>query len=102
MPKVYEGRNLTVWLNELRYTGSGFNGPVPLTWQEIDAWARMTQTELTPNEALILSELSGAYCSQYHKSSDINEIAPYREDGKEGMSNVISAMIGIANIGNSI
>ena len=65
-----------MWLSELGFCDTGFNGPVPLSFKEIDAWVRLTQTDITPNEVLILSGMSKAYCSQYHSSGDINEPSP--------------------------
>lgn len=36
----------------------------PLGWQDIDAFARLTGTELTHEEARILREMSAAYCGE--------------------------------------
>jgi hypothetical protein len=46
------------WFMELRVgAGQGFNGIAPLTWTELDAWARLTQTRPYPHEVKALFSL---------------------------------------------
>lgn len=46
------------WFNELRVTRSvGVGGIEPLTYSEIDAWARLTDRKLRPHEVTALMTL---------------------------------------------
>lgn len=49
-------------LTELGPALPGFNGEVPLTWSEIDAWARQTGTRIDDDEARLLRALSQTWC----------------------------------------
>ena len=52
------------WLDELGWSGSTGMGPAPLSFQEIEAWSRLTKTPLEPWEALALRTASAAYVGQ--------------------------------------
>jgi hypothetical protein len=43
--------------------GNGF-GPGPISWSEIDAWARRTGADPAPWELEVISELDAAYLKQ--------------------------------------
>lgn len=58
------------------------SGPVPITFTEIEAWARITRTHVPGYEALLLRQLSRDYTSQYHASSKPGEPIPMA-DGEE-------------------
>lgn len=45
------------------HTGMGY---APLSFAEIEAWARLTQTRVLPWEALALRQASAAYVGQLH------------------------------------
>lgn len=64
----------------------GMGGPVPVSFQEIDSWAKMTRTYVPGYEALLLRSLSQVYCEQYHKSSDPGCPMP-REEMDEDVRN---------------
>lgn len=70
LPEVQSHQRLIKWMNEIGYYQTGAAGPVEVPWSEIQAWSQMTGTEITHKEALALKNLSRAYVSQYHKSSD--------------------------------
>lgn len=42
----------------------GSMGSVPLTYTEIDSWRRLTGTLLDTGEAILLRQLSQAYCAE--------------------------------------
>lgn len=76
-PLVQTDKHILEWLFELGiFEPSGY-GPMPITYQEIEAWSRMTKTILTWQESKFLKELSQEYCNQYAKSSDRNSVPPY-------------------------
>lgn len=50
------------WLCEIGPSLPGAMGPIPITFGEIDAWVRLTGTELAYGEALLLRQLSQLYC----------------------------------------
>ena len=62
-------------LSEAGTVGYGFSGAVPLSFAEIDAWARLTQTPLTPFEAGAIRFLSSEYCTV---ANDPERECPYR------------------------
>lgn len=55
-------------------TGQGL---VPLTWQEIDAWIRVNQLDLTLWEIETIRKMSEAYCAEYSRATDPQRPAPY-------------------------
>ena len=46
-------------LNQTR--GQGFNGPLPISYQEIECWMRMTQNTLLPWEIEAIKRLDSVY-----------------------------------------
>ena len=69
MPEVDEGRYLINWLNDLGLANYGFNGVIPLTFIDLQAWAAMTGRNPNPWESTTLITLSRQYCSQMDASS---------------------------------
>lgn len=53
--------HLTAWLHEIGTCGIGFNGLIPLTFIEIEAWSRMVDIKLSSFEATTLRNMSAAY-----------------------------------------
>lgn len=49
------------WFQELSTGRTGGFGPNPLTWECIDAWARLTGTRLAPWEVRAIKALDLAY-----------------------------------------
>ena len=69
--KLPEAGPLGYLLEYLKEIGpAAINGglPQPVSWQEIDAWQRLTGTCLDSFEAQIIRELSGVYVQMYVKS----------------------------------
>lgn len=73
----------------------GMGGPVPVPFAEIEAWARVTNTELPGHEALLLRQLSRDYCEQYHKSDEPSCPAPLfdGEDSKKQAADSFRALV---------
>lgn len=67
MPELEWGHHL---LDSLFEFGPALNGPQPVTFQEIESWARATNTRVPGYEALQLRQLSVDYCEQYYKALD--------------------------------
>ena len=62
LPKISEDYcHLLIWLEEMGFGGHGINGLTPLSFQEIEAWARMTKYTLSEFEASTLRLLSAVY-----------------------------------------
>lgn len=40
---------------------SGFSGPNPLSYQELESWMRLTQTPLTPRDISVIKRLDQVY-----------------------------------------
>jgi hypothetical protein len=60
LPEGYE--YLALWFNDLhKRRQAGTNGPQPLGWPDLDAWARRTGREPTPWELRVLTMLDDAY-----------------------------------------
>jgi hypothetical protein len=46
-------------LNQTR--GQGYNGPLPITYQEMSAWIELTNTKLLPWEIEVIKRLDAIY-----------------------------------------
>jgi len=46
-------------LNQSR--GQGFNGPLPISYQEIESWLKLTNNRLSSWEVAIIKKLDGVY-----------------------------------------
>jgi len=79
LPEIDELSYILDWTGEAGLYENGANGPMPLSWTEIKAWAELMGMLVAPWEAALIRELSTAYCSQYHKSSSPTEPPPYAE-----------------------
>lgn len=51
------------YLHQIGTAGRGFDSLVPLTFHEIEAWARMTRADLTPFEVTAIRAMSAAYAA---------------------------------------
>jgi len=51
----------TVFLLLNNTRGQGFSGPLPISYQEIDAWQRMTKNTLLPWEIEAIKRLDAVY-----------------------------------------
>lgn len=58
-------------------------GPVPLSWQEIDAWMRVTETNPELWERILIKDLSEAYVGELHRASAKDSACPYMPEVEE-------------------
>lgn len=54
-------------------------GLAPVEWTDIAAWVALTGTDIHPEEARILRDLSGVYVSQYSRSKKQDCPAPFTD-----------------------
>ena len=74
LPDHEQGAYLIEMLSRI---GFARQGPAPVDYQEISAWSRLTDTDLTPWESETLHGLSESYVIQLHRSKDANAEPPY-------------------------
>lgn len=67
------------YLFEAGPTESNGMGPAPLTWQEMDAWARRMPRGLQPWEFVMLRRLSFEFCAESHRATDPDMPPPWRD-----------------------
>jgi len=53
-------------LNSTR--GQGFSGPIPISYQEIDSWQRMTHNVLLPWEVEVVKKIDTVYLRVVNKN----------------------------------
>lgn len=100
MPSLKWGQHLIDSLLEFGPSMPSMSGPVAVTFSEIDAWARVTKTEMPGCEALLLRNLSKEYCHQYHISKDKDAKEPLipgetaRKQVAQGLSDVFKQLQG--------
>lgn len=76
-PRIKSGADLIGHLFEVGPVSPGGMGPVPLTFQEIEAWARMTGVRLTAWEVRTLRSLSREYLAELRAAESPGRIPPY-------------------------
>lgn len=77
MPEINDGRYLINWWTDLGMANYGFNGVIPLTYMDLQAWAAMTKRDPNPWESATLVNLSRQYCSQMNVSTKKDCEAPF-------------------------
>jgi hypothetical protein len=63
LPKLPIDENLHLIWQEIGLCASGPHGPIPFSWTELDAFARLTGYAITPVEAGCLVDMSRAFCN---------------------------------------
>jgi hypothetical protein len=76
-PDLEEAAYLISMLHEVGITSSNGMSVLPVSWQEIDAWARVTQSSSTLWERMLMKELSEAYVAELHQATAIDRPDPY-------------------------
>lgn len=77
-PEVpFAGECLWTWFWEVSgaRTSNGFC-LLPLSWADIEAWARLTATSLSPYEALTLRRMDAAYLSAHAEATKKRKETP--------------------------
>lgn len=76
LPELEWGGHLTEMLMEVGPSEAGMNGPEPVAWREIHAWADLTGAVLHDGEASLVRELSREYCNAFHECNGVNAAPP--------------------------
>ena len=58
---------------------AGFSGPQRLGWTELAAWAAQTGERISAQEARLLRQLSGVYCSAVSEMAEHDAKSPLAE-----------------------
>jgi hypothetical protein len=77
LPEIVGASHLLSYLMEVGVAMSSGMGLMPLSWQEIDSWLRVTELPLTTWEKIVLRELSETYVNEYSQASEKDRPAPY-------------------------
>lgn len=77
MPEVGDAHYIIGLWFKIGLSDIGMNGAIPLSWQTIDAYCRLTKTRLDAFEVEAISDMSQAYCSWLNKGSKAECEAPY-------------------------
>lgn len=94
MPQIDWGEHLIASLFEFGPASSGMNGPTPVSFSEIEAWARTTNTQVPGYEALQLRTLSQDYCHQYYESQDAHCPPPgSKQERQDRVTQQMKAML---------
>lgn len=89
MPGIDEFEWLASVFQECGIAGQGMSGPVPLSWQEIDAYDRITLGAYNSWALCMIREMSDAYVRWYGKGGQQKDIAddvPYIERNEETLA----------------
>lgn len=81
------GEHLIETLREIGFAMPGMSGAVPLNYQEIDSYCRLTLTVLPWYEPAQLRTLSRAYCAELYESKKVSRQKP-KKDIEENNENV--------------
>lgn len=76
LPEI-EYPHLLEWLFDFGPYALGPNGIIPVSYQEIDAWSRITKIDLVEDEPEILRRLSVDYCGMFNRAKDRDCPPPY-------------------------
>lgn len=77
LPELGTYQYLVDWLDQAGMFGRGMNGPEPLEWREILAWAQATDVGAQPWELAEIARLSRLYCEELAAGRDSNRPRPY-------------------------
>lgn len=80
MPDLLGFEYIVEYLFEAGPVGNNGFGPEPITWIELEAWAKLTQVDLDSWEASTLRKLSEHYSAQLVKSADPKCRPPGQEE----------------------
>jgi len=63
-------------LSEIGFAMPGMSGAIPINYQEIEAWSRLTHTYLPWYEPALLRKLSREYCAELQESKKVSRKKP--------------------------
>ena len=77
LPDLDGAEYLVAHFREAGLMSSQGMGVIPLSWQEIESWLRVTELQLSVWEKLTIREMSEAYVGEFNKASAKDAAAPY-------------------------
>lgn len=77
LPELEDAAYLVGLLYEAGLMSTAGMGALPLSWQEIDAWLRTTERDLSVWEKLMIRELSEVYVGELNQASAKDRESPY-------------------------
>jgi len=80
LPEMGPLSHIVTWFIELGEVAQGPGGFAVLSWQEIDAWSKLTGLDISPREGLALRHLSTAYINEYYRSNNRDCAMPNIEE----------------------
>lgn len=98
-PEVGEGAYLIGMLHEAGLMSSSGMGIVPLSWQEIEAWMRVTESTPELWERMVIRELSEVYVSELNQATEKNRPSPWMppvEEVETARSDVANRLLSFA------
>jgi hypothetical protein len=94
LPEVTLGAHWIAWMRGCGFCLTGNGGPIPLTFQEIESWSRITRQEVSGDEAETLRRLSELYCAMYYRSISPVHPDPCRsEDASERTMQAFKSLV---------
>lgn len=79
LPELPASECVVEYWRELGYARESMNGAVPVTWQELQAFAEIGGYAISPVEARCLIDMSRAYCIEIANSSPLRKPPMERE-----------------------
>lgn len=77
LPDIQGAEYIVGMLQEAGLMSTSGMGPVPLSWQEIEAWIRCAEVEPELWERLMVKELSEVYVGELNQASGKDRPSPY-------------------------
>jgi hypothetical protein len=96
MPPLHEAEYIIQYWQSMGMVESGFNGPIPLSSKEIQAWAQGLSLELSPWEFQILRDISKAYIVELREAESLERLPPYGDPVNEFDRATVSKQLGSA------
>lgn len=89
------GEHLIDSLSEIGFASSGMAGAIPVSYQEISAWQKLTSTEMPGYEAVQIRQLSKDYCSEYQQADKPHRPKPSEkeDDNRQQVATSFKAMV---------
>lgn len=99
LPELGDGAYIVQMLHEAGLMSSVGMGSLPLSWQELEAWLRVTESEPELWEKMLVRELSEAYVSELNQATERNRPSPWNppvEEVEQVRATVVSRFMAFA------
>ena len=81
LPEPGPAAYLLEFIGEVGLSREGMGGPVPIGFQELQAWRDLARIGVTPWEIQTMRLFSVKYCDGYYNGKSVGSFAPW--DGRE-------------------